>query len=425
MRMKNILKRDFSNESASQIIFIMAFIVYSLISMTKNAYSASIASIIAEGTFTKSSAGVVNAGFYLLYGIGQLAGVGLVDKVSPVKLVYVTLIGTIVALIGMGAAKSFTAMLVIWSLCGLIQFGIWPAILRVIAEYMLPEHRKKALIAIAFSFCVGTVINYLVAAVVLSVSVWRTLFFVSATILVVCTVLWGITAKKLSPQIREIEIINCEQDYIKGKTKDKQKISWKLLFSSGIIILLVPAFLRTSMDNGVKAWVPTMIIDSYGVSAGFASVLTTVLMIVNLTGVFIANFISDKISKNATVGFGVICLFSVPFTLLLLMLGNIPLAVAVFSLTVITTMMYAGAQFINIIIPSSFAKYNMTGGVAAMLNASASFGAVFANIIFGVLAQKYGWNTTIISWVIFLAVAGVFCLIAAPLWSKFIKKGEK
>lgn len=425
MRMKNILKRDFSNESASQIIFIMAFIVYSLISMTKNAYSASIASIIAEGTFTKSSAGIVNAGFYLLYGIGQLAGVGLVDKVSPVKLVYVTLIGTIVALIGMGAAKSFTAMLVIWSLCGLIQFGIWPAVLRVIAEYMLPDHRKKALIAIAFSFCVGTVINYLVAAVVLSVSVWRTLFFVSATILVVCTVLWGITAKKLSPQIREIEIINREQDYIKGKTKDKQKISWKLLFSSGIIILLVPAFLRTSMDNGVKAWVPTMIIDSYGVSAGFASVLTTVLMIVNLTGVFIANFISDKISKNATVGFGVICLFSVPFTLLLLMLGNIPLAVAVFSLTVITTMMYAGAQFINIIIPSSFAKYNMTGGVAAMLNASASFGAVFANIIFGVLAQKYGWNTTIISWVIFLAVAGVFCLIAAPLWSKFIKKGEK
>ncbi|MBQ7075868.1 MAG: hypothetical protein IJM94_03600, partial [Clostridia bacterium] len=124
------------------------------------------------------------------------------------------------------------------------------------------------------------------------------------------------------------------------------------------------------------------------------------------------------------VWFGVICLFSVPFTLLLLMLGNIPLAVAVFSLTVITTMMYAGAQFINIIIPSSFAKYNMTGGVAAMLNGAASFGAVFANIIFGVLAQKYGWNTTIISWVIFLAVAGVFCLIAAPLWSKFIKKGE-
>ena len=424
MRIKNILKRDFSNESASQIIFIAAFVVYALISMTKSAYSASIAPIIADGLFDKASAGVINAGFYLLYGIGQLAGVGLVDKVSPVKLVYVTLTGTIVALIGMGAAKSFTAMLVIWSLCGLIQFGIWPAVLRVIAEYMLPEHRKKALIAIAFSFCVGTVINYLVAAVVLSVSVWRTLFFVSATILVVCTILWGITAKKLSPQLREIKLINREQGYIKVKTKEKQKISWKLLLSSGIIILLVPAFLRTSMDNGVKAWVPTMIIDSYGVSAGFASVLTTVLMTANLTGVFIANFISDKISKNATVGFGVICLFSVPFTLLLLMLGNIPLAVAVFSLTVITTMMYAGAQFINIIIPSSFAKYNMTGGVAAMLNGAASFGAVFANIIFGVLAQKYGWNTTIISWVIFLAVAGVFCLIAAPLWSKFIKKGE-
>ncbi len=424
MRIKNILKRDFSNESASQIIFIMAFIVYSLISMTKNAYSASIASIIAEGTFTKSSAGVVNAGFYLLYGIGQIAGVGLVDRVSPVKLVYVTLFGTIAALIGMVVAKSFTAMLVIWSLCGLIQFGIWPAILRVIAEYMLPDHRKKALTAIAFSYCVGAVINYLMAAVVLSVSVWRTLFLVSAVMLVLSAVMWGATYKKLSPQLREIKLINREQGYIKANTKEKQKISWKLLLSSGIIILLIPAFLRSAMDNGVKAWVPTMIVDSYGVTAGFASVLTTVLLIVNLSGVFISNFIRSKVLKNATAGFGLVCLLAVPFTMLLLMIGKIPISVSVILLTVITTLVYAGAQFVNIIIPSYFAKYNMTGAVAAMLNGAASFGIVFANIIFGVLAQKYGWNTTIVFWVIMLSLAGVFCLITAPMWSKFIKKGE-
>lgn len=420
---KNFYKIDISNERASHIIFISAFIVYALISMTKNAYPAVIAPIIAEGMLEKTSAGVINAGFYLLYGTGQLAGMWIVDKVAPVKLVYITLLGTITSLVGMALAKTFYVMLFMWCFCGAVQFGIWPAILRVIAEYMLPSHKKRALLAIAFAFCVGTVINYLLSAVVLSVSVWRTLFWIQATMLVICIAMWWLAYQKLSFKIRQIELINRQEGYIIKKAHN-QKIPIKLLLSSGIIILLIPAFLRSAMDGGVKAWVPTMIIDSYGVTAGFASVLTTVLMIVNLIGVFIADFINKKISKNATVDFAITCLFSVPFTVLLLMIGKIPVSASVILLTIITTMMYAGAQFINIIIPSHFAKHNMTGGVAALVNGAASFGAVFANIIFGVLAQKYGWNTTVVFWAVLLTVAGVFCLLAVPLWSKFIKKSE-
>ena len=46
-------------------IFIISFIIYAVISMTKSAYSASMASIIGEGIFETSSAGILNTGFYI------------------------------------------------------------------------------------------------------------------------------------------------------------------------------------------------------------------------------------------------------------------------------------------------------------------------------------------------------------------------
>jgi len=36
-----------------------------------------------------------------------------------------------------------------------------------------------------------------------------------------------------------------------------------------------------ALDAGVKSWVPTMIMENYGVSASFATVLTTILVVVN------------------------------------------------------------------------------------------------------------------------------------------------
>lgn len=106
----------------------------------------------------------------------------------------------------------------------------------------------------------------------------------------------------------------------------------------------------------------------------------------------------------------------------LLLTGKIHVAFVVLFLTVVTTMMYAGHQFINVLIPSYFAKFNRAGSAAAFLNAIASFGIVVSNIGFGYLAEHFGWTVTIWSWVIIAAVAIVFSALASPLWKKFTKE---
>lgn len=410
----------------SWILFFTCWVVYAVVSMTRSTYSAAISSIISDGLFTKSQAGLITAGFYLVFGVSQILIASYTDKISPFKLISVTLVCAAVSCFAMAYAKSFCLMLVIWSLNGFAQFALWPAVIRVIAEFMINEQKKQGMLYISFSYCVGMVMNYLVAAVVLTVSDWRMLFVVSAVALLISYIFWkivtGKTAKVLSDfnsdekeRLSQLELVKPE------KSKELPK-NW--MYASGILFLFIPAVSRSMMDAGVKTWVPTMMQECYGISSGFASLLVTVLVFVNLAGVFIVKFIYPRYIKNAVSAFALCFLVSVPMTLVILFIGRIPLFVVIFLLTAITTLMYSGHQLQNVIIPAEFGAYNKTGTVASVINGVSSFGAVISTYGYGFLAENFGWSATIISWVITLVLATMFCFMSSVKWGRFVQNEE-
>lgn len=408
----------------SRRLFVICFISYAIVSMTRSGYSASIAAIVEEGLFTKSQAGVINAGFYFLYGIAQLIFAKLIDKISPVALVSLAIVGTALTSVGMAVSGGFLSMLIIWSISGLVQFAVWPAVIRILAEYLIPEQRKKAMVYIAFSYCIGMLFNYGSAAVILAVSNWKMLFIMNAAILVVTFFVWqsmaGKTAKVLAEYSRgNVSAETKEEEKVQESVQKPQTGLWKLMISSGLLILLIPSFIRTALDLGVKSWVPTMIMESYGVSASFATALTIIMLVVNLAGVFIANYIYPKRIKNIIMTFAVCFALSVPAVVLLLLNGKVAVGWIVLMLIIFTTMMYAGHQVINVIVPAYFAKYNRSGSVAGILNSVGSFGAVAANFGFGYLADHFGWSGTIVSWIIMMVIALASCLVVVPVWKRF------
>ena len=407
-------------QKMSRTLFVVCWIVYAIVCMTKNAYSASMVSIIGEGFLTKSLAGTVNASYYVFYGGAQLLLVKLVDKMSPVKLINMSLFGALISMVGFAVADNFYVMLILWSITGLLQFAIWPAVIRIMSEYLVPEHRAKAMVYIAFAYCTGMLANYGAASLILKLWNWRMIFNIFFILLVATAVLWIFTAKKTVPVLEAgVKAVKKSEPV---QTGNKKTGTWKVLLSSGVAIMLIPSFIRTMMDMGLKSWVPTMITESYGTSPSFASALTTILLLVNLSGIYIVNAVYPKFIKNEAVCFGLCFVLSLPFTLILLMIGKIPVGVAVLLLTLVTTLMYSGHQLINVIIPSKFAKMNLSGGVASILNAVASFGAVAATFGYGWLAEKFGWTATITVWSIMAAVAAVFAFTSAGLWKKFLNK---
>lgn len=417
-------KKEFSvinkKERKSWLLFIAVFITYSIVSMARNGYAASIAAVTEEGIFNKSQSGIINASFYFFYGISQLLGVKFLDKVSPIKFITISFLGTIISCVGMAMSNSFGALLFFWSFCGLSQFAIWPSVVRVIAEYLLPEHKNRAMLYIAFAYCVGAIMNYIVAALVLNVARWTVIFWIYTIVLTIVVCLWVFLTNGVVPSEKEFERNKKEHQTKEEKPTYNYK---KLLISSGTIFLLFTAFLRSAVDAGLKAWIPTMIIESYqGISTSFASVLTTCLIVINLLGVFYASGIYPKKTKSIVKGYSSCFLISIPFVAMLLLTGKIPVFLVVVLLTIITTMMYAGHQFINVFTPSYFVRYNRAGSVAATINAIASFGAVAGSFSYGYIAEKSGWTAVIILCTIIMFLAFIFCMCALPLWEKFTEK---
>lgn len=414
-------------EKISAILFVTVWFVYAVISMTKSAYAATMASIVGEKIFDKTQAGTINAGFYIFYGGAQLLGFRLMDKISPMKFVSITIIGTLASMIGMAVSRNFYAMLACWSFCGLIQFAVWAAVLRIISEYLVPAQKGKAMVYIAFSYCTGMLANYIMAGVVLSVAHWRGVFWATAVVLMLTFVIWQTVVVKykkgytLQYEMNKKAIYEDLKKKSDGTVFEKQSFL-KLIASSGIIILTMTTFMRSFLDMGVKSWVPTIITESYNISPGVASVLTSVLVFINIGGVYIANWMYPGKIKNTVAAYGMCFLIVLPFTVMLLWLGKIPVGVAIILLSVITTLMYSGHQFINVIIPSFFAKYNKTGGVAALLNSFGAMGTVMANFGLGYIAEHFGWNATITIWITVTALSFALCMLVVPLWKRFTNK---
>ncbi len=417
----NGMKEETNAKKASLWLFVACFLAYMITSMTKNAFSAAIAAIVEDGFMTKSQAGLINGSYYIFYGGAQLFLAKLVDRVSPIKMLHMALLGALIAMIGFMITDSFVVMLVLWSLSGFMQSATWPATIRIISRYLITGFRGKAMTIIAFAYCAGAALNSLMVSVILKVSHWRTIFVFSALVIALCWIGFWFLSRITMPTLERL--VEPAPGSVHEVKKHKRSHTWRIMLVSGIVLMIIPGLVRAMLDNGVKTWVPTMMVESYGISPSFASLLATILMFVNLSGVFMVNIFCPRIIKSEVAMMGVCFLITLPCFGLLTLIGKIPLFAAILLLTAITTLMYAGNQLLNIMVPAKFAGLNLTGGIASTLNAFACFGIVIANFGFGYLADLFqDWNAVIWVWAGMALVGALFCFLAARFWSRFLKK---
>ncbi len=414
------------DEKTSWLAFIACFIAYSMICMTKNTYSAAIAAIVSDGLFTKSNAGLINASFYLFYGISQFAGGYLADRISPFKIILIGLIGSIIINAVMALSSSFLVMLAAWSLNGIALFGIWPSVIKIISSIILKEHRQKASLYISTAYTFGITTSYLVAMGALKFWEWPSLFWTSVVVLLLTTAMFVFTMLRVRANLLPDDVPKVQADAENRTVQTPSAVPLgKILLSSGLLLLTIPGLIRCMLDIGLKSWVPTMIMESYGVSPSFSSLLTTVLLFLNLFGILLAVYVYPRRYKNVALVIGLFFLASFPLLLLLLMTGKIHLILVTLLLAVVTTFMTAASRLLDVVLPAAFAAYQKTGTVAGILNAFACFGCTLANYLYGYLAEHFGWTVTIWVWVALSVVAVLCCLAAAPLWKRFTAAQDK
>ncbi len=408
------------DEKTSLRLFVGLWIIYMLICLNKNTYAAAIASIVDVGLFDKSAAGIINASYYLLYGGAQLFLSRLTDKIPPWNMLFFGLCSAVVINLVMATTRSFSVMLTAWTMGGLLQFGVWPATLKIIATVLNHQHRKKAAIYISICLCTGSVLSYFSAMLLLKKWSWPSLFFFTASLLFLATIAWYILIRRTKKKLvhRQGEPVQAAE--VPEKQAEKPNL-FRLFLISGFAIMLIPSITRCMLDQGVKSWVPTMMMETFGITADTASLIAMLVTLINASGVFLSSRLTQK-WKNPVLISAVLFAATGPTCALLLLITHLPVWFVALLLILTTTASYGINQLLIVDMPTAFEKYNCIGTVTSICNAFASFGVMLGNFSFGFLADLYGWNAVIITWLLLGLLSVVCCLVALPMWKRFTAK---
>lgn len=405
------------DDRVSMYFFMFLSLLYAVIFMTKNCFSSSLAAIVSEGIMTKSQTGLITSAFYLVYGPLQVVGGLLSDKVNPVKLIKIGLLGAFVANTVIFFNHSYYTMLIAWVFNGIVQMGIWPGIFKIVSSMLSPSWRGRGIYYISFSTIFGFIFGYIAAAFVTN---WEYNFLLSAILLLLFLVALVIINRRVEKYMVPAE----EQPAIVKTEARKEKVStFKLFMVSGFFLMLPAKIIRYMIDNSIKTYTPTMLVESYpDISVSVGNLLNVLVLISGLLGtIIVRNFIFPKRLRNETGAALILTLITLPLTLIIKFIGTFDVWVVVAAIC-LTSALSSGTNLIISFINGYYSKYGKSGTAAGISNAASSLGVVLQSYGFAYIADRSGWGAVTTVYVIGIAACVLTFLFAHPLWTRFKNK---
>lgn len=405
----------------SMLLFFVVYIMYLIVYMTKNCYSAAMAMIVSEGVLTKTQTGTITAAFYIVYALCQLPGGAAADRFSPGNLILIGLLGAGTANLIIYFNQNYTVMIAVWAINGAVQFGVWPSVFKITSTGLAKEHCSMGVFYIGTASSAGLFFSYILAGLV---SKWQYNFLLSAVLLFVTAVIWVFLWNFLEKQMIAAE----DTGQIRRQTKKLRRTAknsgfFRVFMSSGLCILLIVTLIRCMLDIGVKSLAPVMLVESYEwLSPSFATALNTLLIIAGVCGLFFFKFLFPKRISNEATTLTLLLAFALPAFAVVMLLGKIPLWMIIAALILAIAMTSGGALIGSSYLALHFIAEGHDGKVAGIFNAGATLGIVLANYGFAKIADSFGWQITVRLYFALAAVSVILCSAAVPLWKQFLKK---
>lgn len=413
-----MVRKSLRSGKKSLYLFLLVFVVYALIYMTKNCYSAAMASIVDQGIMTKSQTGLIAAMFYLIYAPFQIVGGIAADRYSPSKMILVGMLGAgICNLLVFFFSQSYIAMMIIWSLNAIIQFGIWPSIFKIITTELKEEQRSFAVQYIGLSSTFGLILSYACAAVIRN---WEFNFLISAIILFFCVVGFFVFYRRLERDMVEEETI---ARLPKGEEKKEGGSVWWTVIKCGVPLMMIAYAIQGLLSIGLKSLVPVMLMESYeAVSPSLANVLNIFLILIGVIGLFLVKLpIFKKMTHPVVIS--VLFLATIPMLFLMTFIGRIHILFVIFALVVIMLIVTTMGVFYSYV-SKDFAKLGCSGTLSGLFNCMSALGMVLANYVFTKIAEKFDWPFTTQCFLIVAVIGLALMMISIPMWKK-MHKNEK
>ena len=392
-------------------LFALCWVLYACSYLGRLNYSSVMLEMVGEGLMTKGQAGLVNTVFLFFYAAGQLINGMLGDRHSPRWMLFIGSCGAGLCNLLGPLAHSYAMILILRALNGYFMAMLWPPMLRVFGQMLMPRDRVRYTIHMTSSMAAGSLGAYPLASAMLALTGWQGAFILPGALLVIMSVVWLVVFGRLerfwkrNGEYSEEEFAQPKQPAATGSLPFR-----RMMLIPGVLIALGPVVLHGMIKDGVTSWVPAYVTEIFSVEPAFAALVTTLLPIVNLTGAAAAKFVYERICRNEFGASAIFFAIATAALTVLLTLGNVSLVVTLICFALVTSSTLAINTLFVSILPLRFVKHGRASTLSGTLNAVAYAGSAAAAAAIGFLSERFGWGANVASWLISMALALLMCI---------------
>ncbi|MFI3227108.1 MAG: MFS transporter [Clostridia bacterium] len=388
-------------KSENKFIFLCCFLYFSSYIARSN-YGVVILEIVDNLHITNSEASIAVTLSFISYGVGQLISGVLGDRFHPKWLLLTGIIATSVINFLVVFTQSVVILTLLWTLNGFSQSLIWPPLIKIMAINLSESMYKKSCAYVTMSCAFATCFIYILAPVCVAFGGYKTVFLLTAILGAICSVLWY----KKAPLGQFNAMKNAENNIS----------SVQLIIKTGIAPLLLVIVIHGALRDGVATWMPTFISENFAFSNVISILSTVILPIFSIIIIAIMKNISAKNEMNLA---SVIMLISCVSSIILLVLRQ-NVVISITSMALISSCMQGMNLILLSNLPVKFLKYGKVATLSGILNSFTYIGSALATYGIAKVTEIFGWNTTILLWIVITLISTIICFNRRKIYTKLV-----
>lgn len=397
------------NKKDVKLLIMLCSLIYFISYTTRINYAAVLLEIVKTQNITKAAASMALTASAVTYGAGQLISGFLGDKIKPKYLIFTGLITASLMNMLIFFSKSPASMTVIWGINGFAQSMLWPPLVRILTDMTTVEDYKKASVSVSIASSSATVAIYFIAPFFITFLNWRSLFLSTSLCGFATAFIW---IKGFNALNKRREVYKTENFSFGTMESEKKKISGKIRVFLAFVMLAIG--MQGILRDGISNWMPTYISETFNLGSAVSILTGIILPLFSIASFKIASYINRKFIKNELTCAAVIFLTGMVSALILYINTSYNAILSVALSAIITGAMHGVNLMLITMLPPYFAKYGKVSFISGLLNSCTYIGSALSTYGVALLADNFGWNITLLSWVIAATAGTVFCAVCIP-----------
>ena len=365
----------------------------------------------------KTDLAVVVTGLTIAYGAGQILSGLMGDKIKPQLMLTVGLALAAICNVAMFFCHSIPVMTVVWSVNGFAHAMLWPPIVRLMSTYLTDTEYSYSAVRVSWGSSFATIFLYLICPILLGFLHWRVIMLLCAAGGTAILLFWILVHPRLFTQPMENTRTARKGD--EGSKPSYRPLPFFVYLPIALIMLGI--ILQGILRDGVTNWMPSYLLETFGLPEESAIVATVILAVFSVISFAAFDLLHRKVFRNEVFCSAMIFVLSAVSAgvLYLINLASASVAISMLMMAIIVASMHGINLMLITVVPKRFVKSGKVATYSGLLNACTYIGASISTYGFAALAESFGWNFTILTWML-VSLAGIgVCLAATPLWKKF------